>query len=319
VRVSAAYRGYSSSANLGSGYDVLAVAHTAFYDEVLIKARVPGSGNVSVKYVGKYAPLVRPLNGCCVVGKVVSVLREVSGIAFDAEIVVRKGVPPGRGLGSSGVSAALVAYALNDALELGLKREELLRIAGEGEALVAGKPHYDNVAATLIGGLVIVGQDGSSLRVWRVPVNRDLAFVIAVPHVPVPKFKTKVMRSVIPATLPLNEVTKTSSRLAALVTGLILGNSDMIRHGMIDDGAVKARVKYIPCYSVARDAALRAGAYGFAISGAGPSTVAITSKLNVAKVAEAVKAAYSKCGVRATVLTANAAEGPIRLFIARNS
>ncbi len=303
------YKVFASSANLGSGFDTLAVAINAYYDIAEVLIRFPGSGVVSVNYAGPYGHLISGSGGSCVIKAVFREFTKLVGEDLDAVFSVWKGIPPSKGLGSSGASASLAAYALNDLLGLNLGVNELVRIAGVGESAVAGVPHYDNVAASLIGGLVIIGHGSRELRVWRMPIDEGLRFIIAVPETITPEFKTKVMRSVIPGSVGINELIVNSSRLASLITGLMLGDAGMIAHGMRDDGVTKARIKYVPCYEVVREAAIKAGAYGLAISGAGPSVIAVVGVDGVESVVNALRTAYDECGVKAVVKPSNVAEG----------
>jgi homoserine kinase len=80
--------------------------------------------------------------------------------------------------------------------------------------------------------------------------------------------------------------------------------------GMADAVIEPARAHLIPGMADVRKGALEAGAAGFAISGAGPSVLALVNarKTNAAKVAEAMRAAFVKHNVR--VQTIRARPGP---------
>jgi homoserine kinase len=69
-----------------------------------------------------------------------------------AHIEIDKGVRPASGLGSSAASAAAAAVGLNELYDRGYSREELVPIAAEGEAVVSGDAHSDNVAPSILGG-----------------------------------------------------------------------------------------------------------------------------------------------------------------------
>ncbi|KYH36133.1 MAG: homoserine kinase (thrB1) [Candidatus Bathyarchaeota archaeon B23] len=94
-------------------------------------------------------------------------------------VEMAKGVPPGRGLGSSGASAAAAAYAAMRLLDLRLPIWELVRLAAVGEEAVSGSPHADNVSASLLGGFTIVSGDYEVLRLD--PPQLEIA--IAVPEI----------------------------------------------------------------------------------------------------------------------------------------
>ncbi|MEM4568031.1 MAG: homoserine kinase, partial [Sulfolobales archaeon] len=154
VRVRA--RSYCSSANLGSGFDVVAVALDAYYDEVEVEVVRGGSGSVVLESVGGvFAELVdRDINTSVAAAK--ELLKFVGVDNVDVSIRLWKGIPPSAGLGGSGASAVATIKAVMTALDLELSHNEIIEIAGRAEAVVAGEPHYDNVSASLLGGLVFV-------------------------------------------------------------------------------------------------------------------------------------------------------------------
>lgn len=303
------YRSYSSSANLGPGFDLMAVALDAFCDEGEVRIRRPGGGVIRVKYVGKYGEAVK--GDDVAIFAIREVIRRYS-LNIDVDVVINKGVPPGKGLGSSGATAALVVRALNDLLGLNLSIEEEVELAGEGERASAGVPHYDNVAASLAGGLVIVSRDiKGSLRVVKFDI--DASFVIAIPDVELPSPKTEVMRSVIPKEIPTHLLVRNTSSLAMLLIGLLTKKYELAGQGMEEYVIVPARSKLVSCFWEAKRAALSAGAYGFTISGAGPSTIALVNDVIASKVAEALENAYTSCGVGVKVVKAKVAPGVTRI------
>jgi len=308
----ARYRAYSSTANLGPGFDVLGIALRAFYDEAEVYVSMPGRGKVKVEHIGPYSDEVNSFTGDCVTKRAALALIRKYRDDVDVSIRIWKGVPTGKGLGSSGTSAALVVHALDDILDLGLKDEEKVLLAGEGEAASAGAPHYDNVAASLLGGLAIVSKSRTGIKVWSTRVNAT--FVVAVPEVRVCHSKTKLMRSLIPGEVPLSTHVENSSYLATLLAGLLTGNLRLAGYGMSNDAIVtRVRLSRVPCYVKAMEAAMNAGAYGFTLSGAGPSTIALVDECNAGAVAKALEKAYVSCGVKARVVVTQVAGGPERI------
>ncbi len=267
-------RAYSSSANLGPGFDALAVAHTAFYDEV--EARLePGNGMVLVEAV--YGPFASEAGGAATAVKAVEELLRITGGLEGSDVVLRvyKGVPPGKGLGSSGASAAAAVKAVALLLELEVDDTTLVEAAGRGEAAAAGQPHYDNVAASLLGGLAVVAPDAEG-RIYTLSIPFKAYFTVYVPRGGVSRFKTKVMREVLPASVSLHAAARNGARAAMIAAAAAAGRLDVIGAMMLSDEIVEpARSKFVPCYSEARRVLLDAGALGVSISGAGPSLIAL--------------------------------------------
>src|SRR5205807_2194627 len=118
------------------------------------------------------------------------------------EVRVGKGIPSGRGLGSSAASCAAAALAFLRAFpksrDLGIAG--VLRAAVEGEAAVSGR-HYDNLAAALLGGFVTLGSS-EPLLLSRIPVNPRIALAIAIPRF---VLRTADMRGILPSVVPLRD------------------------------------------------------------------------------------------------------------------
>ena len=152
------YRAFSPAtvANLGPGYDVLGLA----LDPALglgdtCAVRLTDGDRISVAVEGDGGRLsTRPEENCASVAAA-AVLAAV-GRRTGLEIRLHKGLPLGSGLGSSAASSAAAALATNLALGSPLTRRALVDCARAGEAVAAGTPHPDNVAPSLLGGLLLM-------------------------------------------------------------------------------------------------------------------------------------------------------------------
>lgn len=295
----------ASIANLGPGFDVLALAIEGPYDRVLVEAldepRIvvdadgapPGQDN-SAYAVAKYI-----LNRYCP--------------ACGAMIRVWKGVPVSAGLGSSGATSAAVAYALKELYGLRLTTEELLEAAVEGEYLVAGARHYDNVAASLLGGLVIIGNH-AGLRVLRLdPPNVWFGIVVMRSR---EKGKTGTARSLLPKQLRLEHHVAQTSAIASLLASVHLNDPELFGKAVsIDYVAEPVRKAMIPFYDELKVLAFREGALGFNISGAGPSVFIVHSdRVEIERIVSELVHHLSSNGISAEPLVARpSAEGVVIL------
>ncbi len=307
-------RAYCSSANLGPGFDVLAVALDAFYDEVRVEVRTSGSG-IAFSAKGPYANRVpRDPDKNAVIAIARHILDEYlgeTGKNISLSIDLWKGVPVSLGLGSSGASSAAIVVALNKLFDLGISVEEMIKIAGIGEKTVAGQPHYDNVAASILGGFVII-YSKEPLRVHS--FHRDAVFVLGIPLISTQHGKTGIMRSILPRQVPLESLVDNTGRLAALLSGLLEKNYKLAGEGMIDYIVEPRRSRYIPCYNEIRRAALENGGLGVAISGAGPSLIILVENQEKGlELAEKIRSTYSRCGLESTVKLTRPAPGAIHL------
>ena len=215
------------------------------------------------------------------------------------ELSVEKGLPLAGGLGGSAASAIAGAVAADAVLGASLGRDDLLDCALEAEAVVAGR-HPDNAAPSLLGGAVLV-LGTAPLRFARVSVHPSLRLVFATPSYGV---ETSRARAVLPASVPRGDAVRQASSLAGLVLGLERGDGDLLRAATCDHIAEPARIPLYPGYPGARQAALAAGAFGVAVSGAGPTVLALAPHGREDAVAAALKQSYAAAGFTATLIVA---------------
>ena len=284
-----------SSANLGSGSDTFGLALEAFHDT--LTAELTDSG-IKVEVFGLHAnkiPIGLEKNTAGLVAK-----NLLAGRDIGVRIRLEKGIPLSMGLGSSGASAAACAVGLNHLLGLGLSQNELVKVAAMGEVAAAGAGHADNVAASVLGGFTMVQTFGESLFAIRLDPPTSLEVALAMPLIETPKSKTAMARAILPKSVPFENAIFNVRNAASIVAGFHLGDVAMIGRGMTDVIVEPARMRLIPNYEGVKKAAFDAGASGVAISGAGPSVIAIVdnTKVSATNVAEAMGDAFLADGVR---------------------
>jgi len=289
-------RAFSSSANLGPGYDVLALAHNAYYDVVCVR---PGVSTRVVKVTGPYDVPKDRNNAIPAIEKALEFLGE----KIDLEVWVHKGVPPGRGLGSSGATASAAVKAVELLLGKSLSYDEAVKAAAEGEKFATGSAHADNVAASYVGGLVMVMYD--PLKVIKLGVP-DVKFVVATPWHEVPEGKTGEARKVLPNTVSLKDVVEMVAGALGVVKGFIDSDLELLARAIeMDPVVTPARTKLIPCYDKVKEAAKRAGARAVTVSGAGPSLLVLGDETSGRVVVDE----WNKCGIRASFKEVKVAPG----------
>jgi homoserine kinase len=219
---------------------------------------------------------------------------------------LRKGVPVGVGLGSSAASSAAATVAMDSLFDLRLSTQNLIQYAGVGEKAASGTAHYDNVAAAITGGFVMVS---SEHEVTRMDAPPSLALCLVTPEVDLPRQKTKYARSLLPRSLPIVEVVGAVGAASAMVHGFADENVDEIgmamRGGFVDD----RRAVMIPGFREVRNAAMEGGAAGVCISGAGPTVLAATRRKNAKRVLRAMVDAFDGEGVRSRGFVTTVGEG----------
>jgi homoserine kinase len=265
----------ASSANLGPGFDVFALALDTPRDRISLGAEKSNRLSVSIDSVkGIKTPSVASKNGA---GAVCLAIARDFGVKARISLELVKGVPIGMGMGSSGASAAAAAVAMNRLFQLGMSTDDMIYYAGMGEKLTSGTAHYDNVSASILGGFVVVRMVERPAAIgYEAPSN--LRLCLATPRIELPERKTEYARSVLPATAHLNMMVSNVANASLIVSGFARGDIGLIGSGMNDRIIEGARKKFIPGYDAVRRAGIDAGAAGVCISGAGPSMLAVVDE-----------------------------------------
>lgn len=263
----------ASSANLGPGFDVFALALKRPVDRLVVSSERSSKTEVKLVVRGGVAVPKRPAEN--VASAVASAIAREHNIRARLGLTLRKGVPPGVGLGSSAASSAAAAVAMDQLHGLNLSTKELISYAAKGEELASGTKHYDNVSAAIVGGFVLVSAQ-EELRTIGLEAPSSLRLCIIIPRVKLPQRKTEFARSLLPRKVGLGKTTQNVSMASTIVAGFALGDIEMIGQGMQDEIVQPARARMVPHFDAVRRAALGAGASGVCISGAGPAMLAVT-------------------------------------------
>jgi len=291
----------SSTANLGPGFDVFGLAIDAFHDEVTLTKTKSGITIITNDNIP-----TNPKNNTA--GLVVKNMKKRFKIKGGIEIKIKKGVPAGFGMGSSAASAAAAAVAFDKLFALKLDGNSLVEFAGSGEKASAGSIHYDNVAASVLGGFVIVKTN--PLDVIRVEPPTNLRMCIAVPNIDVPKKKTKVSRGVIPKKIKLTDSILNLSNASAIVAGFMRKDPELIGNSIKDVIVEPARRHMIPGFSKVKQNALKAGALGVTISGAGPSVIAFSkSSADLKKISLAMSRGFASTNTKCQTIICKPSKG----------
>ncbi|WP_276279556.1 homoserine kinase [Halorussus caseinilyticus] len=284
-------RAPATTANLGSGFDVFGAALTRPADVV----RVERASETTIEVTGagaEYVPTDPAENTAGVVA------RELDA---PAHIRIDKGVRPSSGLGSSAASAAGAAVALNELYDRGLSREELVWLAAEGEAVVSGEAHADNVAPSILGGFTVVTDAGITT------IDADLPVVVCLPETVV---STRDARRVVPESVEMDQMVETVGNASTLVAGMCRDDPELVGRGLTDPVVTPARAELIDGYDAVAEAASEAGATGVTVSGAGPGVLAVCRRRGQRRaVASAMVGAFEDAGVDACAYQTEIGDG----------
>ncbi|MGA7369877.1 MAG: homoserine kinase [Nitrososphaeraceae archaeon] len=311
----------SSTANLGPGFDIFGLAVDAFDDYVTIKrstAHNPEYGNISsqnpidinelsqirIEMIGQYHKSIPVETSRNSAGLALQKTLKEFDVRDSFSVIVKKNIPPGFGMGSSAASAAAAVMAIDTLLDLHIPKSDLVRFAAEGEKASAGSLHYDNVAASILGGFVLIRPFSTIPEFIHITPPRDLHLVFAIPNLNVPTKKTEHARQVLPKKVLLGDVVHTLSNASTVVAGFLSNDVNMIARGVEDVIVEPARKHLIPCFDNVRANALAAGALAVTISGAGPSMVAIASddEDQLEAIANSMRHGFRQCDLTCTTV-----------------
>jgi len=303
----------SSTANLGPGYDVFGLGLDALEDIVRLKIMEKPEdnlNNIKIKIKGEGSKSIPSDPDHNSSGKVAKrIIADYNLHKYDFIIEIEKNIPPGYGMGSSAASAVATAVAFNNIFKLEINDIELLNYAAEGEIASAGVKHYDNIAGSFFGDFVIV-RSFPKIEFIKIKPPKDLTLVVCVPLIEVPKMKTEVARKVLPKEVPLKKMVQNLSNACTIVAGFFNNDIQMICNGIDDCIIEPARQKLIPGFEQLKESSLQAGALAFAISGAGPSTIAfLNSKKKGSRVSNTMKETYGKLNIGCKTFICNPSNG----------
>lgn len=261
----------ASSANLGPGFDSLALAL-----DLRCEVQVERADSWSIRHSGP-----EPYTGGPEDDAVLAAARKYSTGPLRIEVVNR--IPLRRGLGSSAAAYAAGVMAALRADGRPPGPDDLFRYVRDLEG------HPDNAAAAVYGGLAAVAE-GSVLHP---PLSPDLVPVIAVPGF---GMKTRESRKVIPVSVTVETAVRTIGRVAALLEGLRSGSARALGLAGGDEIHETPRTVHNPRAGRLIGAALEAGALHACLSGAGPSVLCLVRRSEVRSACAALEAAVDPEG-----------------------
>ncbi len=244
----------ASSANLGPGFDCLAVALEL---RNRVEIRAVGGGDVRVIAEGEGATEVPQGAGD---NLFVRAFTAAGGDPAGLEFHMTNAVPFARGLGSS---AATIAAGVLAGRAWSGSDDDPFALAVEIEG------HPDNVAAALSGGIMLswkTAHGPQSLRLGPAPVE----FVAVIPPY---QLSTEQARAVIPPQVPLFDAVYTGARVALLVAAIEQQRPELIADALDDRLHEPYRAALVPLLATVRERIADLPALGATLSGAGPTVL----------------------------------------------
>jgi len=281
----------ATSANLGAGFDVLGLALERPYDII----EVEKADCLSISVLGRGSDEI-PVDPAKNTAGLVALAMEKN-----VKITIRSGIRPGSGLGSSAAPAAGTAVAINELFSLGYSKEELVWFAARGEIAAAGIMHADNVAPCIMGDLTIVCD--RHVEHLEMP---PMGIVAILPDMVV---NTKAARSILPHQVSVREMVQNVGKASMLMAGVMKKDPWIIGRSLADTFNERYRSPLITGYDAVRKAALEGGAYGVAISGSGPTMIALCPEEKSSDIATAMRGGFNGAGANAEIFITGVGKG----------
>ncbi len=251
----------ASTTNLGPGFDVLGLA-LQLYSTISLEEIDAGT---EIQVAGVDADKLNN-NANNIAYRAANVVFDKAGYKPSGlRLVLTNGIPAIRGLGGSGTAILGGLLTANALCNEPFSRSELLDFATEFEG------HPDNVAASLLGGLVISMMEDNHVHWVQLDCDSALQVVVAIPNF---SLSTKAARSVLPKTVDFADAIHNVSRSSMLVAAIATGKLEMLSLAMADRLHQPYRTSLIPGFDDVAESAMHAGALSVALSGAGPSVAA---------------------------------------------
>lgn len=284
----------ASIGNVAVGFDMLGLALAGIGDSVTVR-RTAGEA-VTIGEVR--APDGRPhpqlsadpaQNTASIAAQALWNARGSGGL----ELSIFKGIPLQSGMGSSAASAVAATVAANALLDKPLPIEALLPFALEGEKYASKGMHADNVAPSLLGGLVLCPEVLLPQTV-PLPVPGGISAVLVHPELQV---NTAAARHGLRASVAAQDWLRQQGYLAGFVAACASNDVDLVAKTLKDVVIEPQRAEAVPVFGAVREAANDVGALGFSLSGSGPSMFAFCASAKAARMAAAMEQACRNQGV----------------------
>ena len=271
----------ATTANLGAGFDCLGLA-LSLWNELDVRP----SEELRIRVEGEGKGLLAENENNLVWRTIERYHERMETAPPTLELLCQNKIPLARGLGSSAAVRIAALVAANHCAGDSLSNNLLLQIAAEEEG------HPDNVAPALLGGLVVCGRDGKATVSKRIEPAPGLRAVLLIPEA---TLETLAARNVLPKEVPHADAVHNLQNTALTTAAFLTGDYDLLKSSLDDRLHQPYRKALFPGFDATLTAAGEAGAYGAALSGAGPTLIAFTGE-HEEEIADAMSAAFSANG-----------------------
>ncbi|HXD32927.1 MAG TPA: homoserine kinase [Pyrinomonadaceae bacterium] len=293
AKKSASVKVPGSTSNLGAGFDCFGLALQIYLN---VKAAIdPGLDrecSIEVAEGGENSSL--PLSSDNLIYRAMRYAAEREECVLPpVELKIDNQIPISRGLGGSAAAIVAGIKLFDLLLERSMSNETALKYATELEG------HADNAAPSLLGGFVVncLGSESGVISLQR-PWPEDIKVVVIVPEI---HLDTKLARAALSSEVDHRDAVFNLQRVALFTAALAEGRYDLLWEAMKDRLHQPMRGPLVPGLADAMAVPRIPGLLGVALSGAGPSVVAL-AKDNLEEIGRTIAANFERDGISARVL-----------------
>lgn len=255
----------ASTANLGPGFDTIGMALNLYtWIEMGIAEE-----RTMITLLGDQLDGVAT-DKSNLVYKVAQEVFAAAGVEHpELDITMYSDIPLTRGLGSSASAIVGGLVAANELIGRPLGDDDLFQMAS------ALEKHPDNVGASLFGGMIVAFWDGEQAQYAQLQLDERIEVLVVIPEF---HLETNKARAVLPEQVKLQDAVFNVSHCSLLVAALATGKLELIAHAMKDRLHQPYRSALIPGMDKVLEGAVQHGALGVALSGAGPTLLALVDR-----------------------------------------
>lgn len=274
----------ATSANLGPGFDALGLALDLWNESTFEPA-----DDFTVYIEGEGKGRISQGRNNLIIRAALKLAEHVSSELSPFVVRCINRIPIGSGLGSSAAATLTGLLAANALTGATLSQEDILHLASGIEG------HPDNIAPALLGGLIVSTEGEGKIIARKLPVA-PLSITVVVPDF---RFPTRQARKALPHKVRLKDAVQNISRAILVADAFRTGDLSQLGEAMSDVLHQPYRLPLIPGARAAMRAAQAEGA-AVALSGAGPSLIAFSSRAEAGP-GEVMKQAFKDAGLHARI------------------
>ncbi|MEQ8540594.1 MAG: homoserine kinase [Coleofasciculus sp. D1-CHI-01] len=287
----------ATTANLGPGFDCIGAALTLYntFTFTRLSSDTPWETEraVRIRVSGVEANQVKTDETNLAYQAFLKLYNQIGHTPPPVQLKIDLDVPLARGLGSSATAIVGGLVGANQLAGEPLSQTEVMQLA------IALEGHPDNVVPAILGGCRLAARGDAVLKEWEIcdiPWHDQIIPVVAIPNF---ELSTQQARQVLPSQVSRADAIFNVAHFGLLIRALATGRGDWLQTALQDTLHQPYRQALIPGYEAVQTAALKAGAYGVTISGAGPTLLALVDPMQAEAVVTAMAEAWQEVGISA--------------------